>query len=99
MEARTKVSLVEVYYDFLVELLKYYEPFHERMRSQHGAQPILKEWIGLYKNPEDVLPKWVVNVGYFKEFRFRPVQFSADFMDTLPKFTIGLQYFTLIEVN
>lgn len=41
----------------------------------------------MYKNPEDVLFKWVATVGYFKEFRFKPVQFSADFMGTFPKFT------------
>lgn len=71
-EAHNKFSFAEDYYDLWVKLLKYYEAFHERMRSQHDAQPISMEWVSLYKNPEEALPKWVANVGYFREFRAKP---------------------------
>ena len=63
------------------------------MLSQDGAEPTSQEWIGLCKILEDIMPKWVVSVGYFKEVNLGPMQFSADFMGTFPKFAIGSQYF------
>ena len=43
--------------------------------------------------------KWVVSAYYFKEFRFGLVQFSVAFIGNFPKFIVGSQYFTLIEVK
>ena len=67
------------------------------MISQQGAHPTSKEWIALYKIQEDKL--WVVSASYFKEFSFRPVQFSVVFMGTFPNSIVGLQYLTLSEVK
>lgn len=68
--------------------------FHEKMWNQHGAQPILTEWFGLYKILEVALLKWVASARYVKEFRYGLVQFSIEFMSTFPKFIVALQYFT-----
>lgn len=56
-----------------------YGLFHERIHSQHGAQPTSQKWVGLYKNADHTMLQWVVCVGYLRDFRFGPVGFSADF--------------------
>ena len=69
------------------------------MLNQQSVQLTLQEWVELYRSTEDVLQKWVVSVGYLKEFSLGPVQFSAEFMSTFPKSTVGPQYFTFTEVK
>ena len=94
-----KLSFANIYYDFWVKLLEHYGPFSERMHGQLWTQSTSHEWIGLYKNKKDVMPEWVVCVGYFKEFTFGIVQFSVKFMGTFSKSTLKLQYFTLLMWN
>ena len=71
----------------------------ERMLNQQNAQLTSQEWVGLYRNTEDALPEWVICAGYLKEFSPGLVQFSAEFMNTFPKSTVGSQYFTLTEIK
>lgn len=100
-EGEVKFSFAGIYNDFWVQLVEFYGPFCDRMLIQHGAQLTSKDWIGLYRNPEDIMPEWVVSDGNFKEFNLGPMQFSAGFMGTFPKSTVGSQYFTLkvVELN
>ena len=42
---------------------------------------------------------WVVCVRYLKDFSFGSVQSRAKFVGTFPKSIVGLQYFTLTEVQ
>jgi hypothetical protein len=98
-DAKEKFSLEEVHRDFWIKLTEYYGPFRERMLNQQNALLTSQEWVGLYRNTEDALPEWVVCAGYLKEFSPGPVQFSAEFMGTFPKSTVGSQYFTLTEIK
>ena len=50
-------------------------------------------------NTKDTLPKWVVCVGYLKEFSPRLVQFGVAFVGTYPKPTVRSQYFALNEIE
>ena len=45
-----------------------------------------------YMSTEDVLPEWVVFIGYLKEFSPGPIQFSNESMNTFPKSIVGSQY-------
>ena len=98
-DAKERFSLEEVHRDFWIKLTEYYGPFRERMLNQQNALLTSQEWVGLYRNTEDALPEWVVCAGYLKEFSPGPVQFSAEFMGTFPKSTMGSQYFTLTEIK
>ena len=80
------------------KLLEHYGLFLDRMISQQGAHPTSLEWVNLYRIQEDKLLEWVVSASYFKEFSFKPVQFSVVIMGTFPKSIVGSQYFTLSEV-
>lgn len=62
-----KFSLIEIYYDLWVKLLEFYKSFHARMLNKIDAPPNSHDWVGLYKNSEDAIPKWVACSGYFKE--------------------------------
>lgn len=75
--ARHKCSLVEVYSDFWNKLVEHFGLFRERLSSQHGAKPTSREWVGLYKNVEDMMLEWVVCVGYLKAFSSGTVEVSA----------------------
>ena len=48
---------------------------------------------------KDVLPEWVICARYLKEHRPGHVQLSAEFMNTFPKSTIGLQYIILTKIK
>jgi hypothetical protein len=48
---------------------------------------------------EDVSPEWVVNSGCFKEFNPIPVHFSVEFMSTLPRSTVGLQFLIITKIK
>jgi hypothetical protein len=74
--------------------VEHYGLFHERLPSQHGAKPTSREWVGLYKNVEDMMPEWVVCVGYLKAFNSGTVEFSAYYMGSFSESMVGLQYFT-----
>lgn len=63
----------------------------EEMLNQQVVQPTSQEWVGLYMNQRDVVPKWVVKGGYIKDFNFGPVQFSVNFMGIFSKSTVRLQ--------
>ena len=69
------------------------------MINQPNAQLNSQEWVGLYKNMEDALLEWVNCSGYLKEYRLGHVQFSAEFMNTSPKSTVGSQYSPLPKLN
>jgi hypothetical protein len=62
-----------------------YGPSSERMCSPLRAQPTPHDWVGSYINQEGIMPKWVVCVGYFKKFRFGPLQFFREIMATFSK--------------
>lgn len=57
------------------------------MLHPFGSQHISHEWVGLYINLD--MLEWVVSACYHKDFRLGPVHFSAKFMDTFPKSTVG----------
>lgn len=67
----------------------------DKLLRQQSAQLHSQEWVGLYRNMEDILSEWVVSADYLKEFSSGHVQFNAEFMSTFPKSTVGSQYFTL----
>jgi hypothetical protein len=48
---------------------------------------------------EDVSLEWVVNNGYFKEFNPIPVHFSVEFMSTLPRSVVGLQFLIITKIK
>ena len=79
--------------------ITYHMTFCDRMLCLQSAQLTSQEWIGLYRNIVDTLPKWVISAGYLKEFNSSLVHFSAEFMNTSRKSTVGLQYLILIEVK
>ena len=89
-EARNRLSLAEVHYGLWFKLLEHYAPFYEKMWNQHGAQPILTKWFGLYENLQVATPKWVASARYAKEFRYGLVQFSTKFMSFFLKFIVAL---------
>ena len=89
----------EVHHDFWLKLIKFYGPFRERMLNQQNAYLTSQKWVGLYRNAEDALPKWVVCASYLKEFSPRFVQLSAKFMGMFPKYMVGSQYFTRNEIK
>lgn len=98
-EAQNKILNCSVYCDFWVNLLDCYDSFHMKIINQYEATSTSHVWVSLYKNPTCEMPKRVAYAGYFKEFKFKPVQISIKFMSTLPKSTFEFQYFTLIEVK
>lgn len=61
-------SLVEIYYDFWLKQMEFYVSYGDKMLGQCETPFTLQEWVGLYRNQECTLPKWVVCVGYLKEF-------------------------------
>ena len=67
------------------------------MCSHLRAQPASHNWVGLYRNQENFMPKWIVCVGYFKEFIFGLMQFSVEFMGIFPKSIVGSQYLLLLR--
>ena len=73
--------------------------FCEMMLNQQNAQLTSQKWVGLYRNTEDALPKWIICVGYLKEFSLGPIQFNTEFVGTFPKSTVGSQYSTLTEIK
>lgn len=75
-EASIKFSLPEVYWVW-TKLVEHYSPFHERMLRQRKAQPTSQQWVGLYRNSKDELPKWVVCASYLKDFSFIPMELRA----------------------
>ena len=97
--SRVKFSLAKIYHDFWVKLLDIYGPFRDRMLSLQSAQLTSEEWVSLYRNTEDALPKWVISVGFLKEFNYGLVHFGVEFMSTFPKYTVSSQYFILTEVK
>ena len=94
-----KFSLVEVYYDFWFKLVERYGLFCEKLCSQHVAKLISQEWVGMYKNVEDMMPEWVVCAGYLKAFSFGLVEFSAEFMGTFPNPLLGCNTSPLMRCN
>ena len=69
------------------------------MLKQQNAQLTSQEWIGFYKRAEDALLEWVICVNYLKEYRPGTIQFSAKFVNILPKSTLGSQYYTLTNTK
>lgn len=64
---------------FGLKLVEFYGPFRDKMLIQHGAQLTSQDWVGLYRNPEGIPPKWVVSDGYFKElFNLGPSSLVRD---------------------
>lgn len=53
----------------------------------------------MYINLEDALFEWVVSAEYLKDFSLGPVEYTTKFMGMFSKFIVGVQYFTLIEVE
>lgn len=43
---------------FLVKLVEHYGLLCERICSQYGAKPTSQDWVGLYRNVEDMMPEW-----------------------------------------
>ena len=76
-EAKVKFSLVEVYYDLLVKLLKFYGSFVIGCLDNTELKPTSHEWVGLYRNLKDTMSECVASVGYFKESSMGPIQFNA----------------------
>jgi hypothetical protein len=48
---------------------------------------------------ENAILEWVACGGYFKEFKYGPLQLMKSLWGIIPKFIVGSQYFTLIEVE
>lgn len=48
---------------------------------------------------EVALLEWLICVGYLKECRPDPIQFSAKFSKTFSKFAMGSQYYTLTKIK
>lgn len=73
--------------------------FWENIYSQHATLPASQEWVALYWNHEDPLLEWVVEGDYLEEFSFGLVHTIERFMGSFPNWCVGLQLFTLIEVQ
>lgn len=58
-----KFSHTEIYYDLWVKLLEFYNSFRAWMLSQIDAPATSHELVGLCKNPEDTISKWVACGG------------------------------------
>lgn len=69
------------------------------MLGQHDAEPMSQEGVALYKSLQDALHVWVVNFGCLKDFSLSPIEFSANFMGTFPKFIVGVRYFIYTELR
>lgn len=97
--AKVKFSFEEVYHELRVKLIEFYKPLQGKVFKQQHTQLTPHEWVGMYRNTEDILPEWVVCASYLKEFSLGPVQFNVEFMNIFPTSTLLLQYFTLTKMK
>lgn len=67
-----KFSLLIFTMTFEVKLLEFYGPLRDRMLGQQSVWLTSHVWVGMYRNTNDALSEWVVNVSHLKEFSYGP---------------------------
>ena len=98
-DARLKFSVAEVYFDFWVKLVVHYGLLCERMCSQYGAKPTSQEWVGLYRNVEDMMPKWGSLRRIPQGILFQPGGIQCDFMAPFLNPLLGCDTLPLLRCN